>query len=141
MGRVDKSALVEKAVSAIKRGEFRDYSKAADYYSYDRTSVSKRIRGLTKTRQDANSFFRQCLTNTQEEILINRINYLINRSLPPTSQIVKNLAEEIRGEPVGKNWVRDFIRQNRDRLYSLYLRNINNLRVSSEYTPMFTLFF
>jgi hypothetical protein len=49
MARADKSALVEKAVSAIKRGEFRDYSKAAVHYGCDRTSVSKRIRGLTKT--------------------------------------------------------------------------------------------
>jgi hypothetical protein len=141
MARADKSALVEKAVSAIKRGEFRDYSKAAARYGCDRTAVSKRIRGLTKTRQEANSFFRQCLTNTQEEVLIDRINYLTDRGLPPTSSIVKNLAEEIRGEPVGKNWVGDFIRRKGDRLCSLYLRNIDNLRVSSEYGPMFKLFF
>ena len=141
MARADKSALVEKAVSAIKRGEFRDYSKAATHYGCDRTSVSKRIRGLTKTRQEANSFFRQCLTNTQEEVLIDRINYLTDRGLPPTSCIVKNLAEEIRGEPLGKNWVGDFIRRKGDRLCSLYLRNINNLRVTSEYGPMFKLFF
>jgi hypothetical protein len=70
MARADKSALVKKAVSVIKRGEFRDYSKAAARYGCDRTAVSKRIRGLTKTRQEANSFFRQCLTNTQEEVLI-----------------------------------------------------------------------
>jgi hypothetical protein len=49
MARADKSALVKKAVSAIKRGEFRDYSKAAARYGCDRTAVSKRIRGLTKT--------------------------------------------------------------------------------------------
>jgi hypothetical protein len=64
MARADKSALVKKAVSVIKRGEFGDYSKAAACYGYDRTAISKRIRGLTKTRQEANSFFRQCLTNT-----------------------------------------------------------------------------
>jgi hypothetical protein len=37
--------------------------------------------------------------------------------------------------------VGDFIRRKGDRLCSLYLRNINNLRVSSEYGPMFKLFF
>src|SRR6266536_2542238 len=73
MAREDSSARVEKAVSAIKRGEFRDYSKAARHYDCDQTAVSKRIRGLTKTWQEANSFFRQCLTNTQEEVLIDRI--------------------------------------------------------------------
>jgi hypothetical protein len=61
--------------------------------------------------------------------------------MPPTSAIVHNLAKEIRGRDVGKNWVGQFIRRNKDRLTSLYLRNIDNLRVLSEYTPMFQLFF
>jgi hypothetical protein len=141
MARADKSALVEKAVSAIKRGEFSDYSKAAAHYGCDRTSVSKRIRGLTRTRKEANSFFHQALTTTQEEALVSRINYLTERGMPPTSAIVENLAVEIRGTGVGKNWVGQFIRRHRDRLTSLYLRNIDNLRVSSEYAPMFNLFF
>jgi len=49
MSRVDKSVLVEKAISVIKRGEFSDYSKATKHYRCDRMSVSKRIRGLTKS--------------------------------------------------------------------------------------------
>ena len=49
MAREDSSARVKKAVSVIKRGEFRDYFKAARHYNYDQTAVSKRIRGLTKT--------------------------------------------------------------------------------------------
>jgi hypothetical protein len=141
MARADKSALVEKAVSAIKRGEFTDYSKAAERYGCDRTSVSKRIRGLTKTRKETTSFFHKALTDTQEELLISRINYLTNRGMPPTSAIVKNLAKEIRGYDVGKNWVGQFIQRHKDKLTSLYLRNIDNLRVSSEYAPMFKLFF
>ena len=42
IGRVDKSALVKKAVSVTKRGEFRDYSEAANHYGYDR-SVKKSL--------------------------------------------------------------------------------------------------
>lgn len=61
--------------------------------------------------------------------------------MPPTSSTVRNLAEEIRGEPVGKNWSGQFVQRYKDCLTSLYLRNIDNLRVSSEYAPMFTLFF
>ena len=47
----------------------------------------------------------QCLTDEQEEVLIGCINSLTDRGMPPTSQIVRNLAEEIRGSKVGKNWV------------------------------------
>jgi len=58
MARADKSVAITKAVDTIKRGEFIDYSKAAAKYRCDRTSVSKRIRLLTKTRRDADSLFR-----------------------------------------------------------------------------------
>ena len=61
--------------------------------------------------------------------------------MPPTSHIVRNLAEEIRGKPVGKNWVSQFVKRYSIRLKSLYLRNIDNLRASAEYALMFQLFF
>jgi hypothetical protein len=88
MARVDKSARIAAAIAAIQSGEFKDYSKAATKFDVDRTTISKRIRGLTKSRKDADSFWRQCLTNAQEETLIAYINKLIDRGMPPTSSIV-----------------------------------------------------
>jgi hypothetical protein len=61
--------------------------------------------------------------------------------MPPTSHIIKNLAEEIKGGPLGKNWVGQFVKRHSIRLKSLYLRNINNLRASAKYAPIFQLFF
>ena len=74
-------------------------------------------------------------------VYIDHINRLTDQWMPPTSHIVKNLAEEIRGGPVGKNWVGRFIARHKKELKSLYLRNIDNLRVAAEYAPMFILFF
>jgi Tc5 transposase DNA-binding domain len=141
MARIDKSARITKAVDTIQRGEFTDYAKVAKFYECSRSAISRRVRGLTKTRQQANSFWHQCLTIEQEEVLIQRINYLTNRAMPPTSHIVKNLTKEIRGTRIGKNWVGQFIKRHNIRLKSLYLRNIDNLRASAEYAPMFQLFF
>jgi hypothetical protein len=141
MTRVDKSARIAAAIAAIRLGEIKDYSKAAAKFNVDRTTISKRIRGLTKSKKDANSFWHQCLTNAEEETLIAHINKLTDRGMPPTSSIVRNLAEEIRGAKVGKNWTGQFIQRHKNRLRSLYLRNIDNLRVTAEYAPMFTLFF
>ena len=45
----------------------------------------------------------QYLDTTQEEALTGLINCFINRDLPPTNSMVKNLAEEIIGRPVNKN--------------------------------------
>ena len=96
MPRVDKLIAMINAVDTIKREEFTDYFKAARHFKYDLTSVSKRIRLLTRTRRDADSLFRQCLTNDQERVLIDSINYLSERKMPLTIRIVRNLAEEIR---------------------------------------------
>jgi hypothetical protein len=101
--KITKSSRIDAAVAAIQRGEFADYSNAAVHYKCSHTAVSRRVRGLTKLKKEANSFWHQCLTIKQEEVLIDRINYLTDRSMPPTSHIVRNLVEEIRGGPVGKN--------------------------------------
>jgi hypothetical protein len=98
-----KSLRIDKAVAAIQRGEFSHYANAAEYYECDRGALSRRMRGLTKSKKLANSFWHQCLTIEQEEVLIHRINLLTDRAMPPTSHIVRNLAEELRGAPVGKN--------------------------------------
>ncbi|KAH7384992.1 hypothetical protein BKA64DRAFT_154593 [Cadophora sp. MPI-SDFR-AT-0126] len=103
MARADKSAAISAAIAAIERGEVADYSAAAAKFKCDRTSISKRIRSLTRSRQDTTAFWKQALTHAQEKVLIDRINYLTDRGLPPTSCIVKSLAEEIRGSSVGKN--------------------------------------
>ncbi len=138
---ITKSSRIDAAVAAIRRGEFTDYANAAKHFKCSETGVSRRMRGLTKTKKEANSFWHQCLTIEQEEVLIYRINLLTDRGMPPTSHIVKNLAEEIRGGPVGKNWVGQFVKRHGLRLKSLYLRNIDNLRAGAEYAPMFQLFF
>ena len=57
MAKADKSALISQAVTTIRAGKFANYSKTTAYFGVDRTSILKRVRGLTKTRQKANLFF------------------------------------------------------------------------------------
>ena len=70
------------------------------------------------------SEFKQRLTAAQEDSLILQINRLTHRGIPPTVRMVRNLAEEVIDGPVGKNWTSDFVRRHKDRVKSLYLRNI-----------------
>jgi len=97
MGRADKSAQVTKAVLEVRSGEFKGYSNAAKKFHCSHTAVMRRIKNQIKTRQEANFFYHQCLTNDQEEVLISRINTLTDRGMPPMSHIVRNLAKEIGG--------------------------------------------
>jgi hypothetical protein len=61
--------------------------------------------------------------------------------MPPTLQIVKNLAEEICGRKVYKNWTANFVHRYKDHLKSAYLRNINNNRIKAMYEPNIRFFF
>jgi hypothetical protein len=75
-------------VLTIHLGEFADYSNAVKKFYCSCMAVMRRITGKTKTRQEAHSFWHQCLTNDEEETLILRINTLMDWGLPPISQIV-----------------------------------------------------
>jgi hypothetical protein len=52
-----KSSRINKAVAAIQRGEFTYYANIAREFKCDRSAVSRRIRGLTKLKKEANSFW------------------------------------------------------------------------------------
>lgn len=59
MGRCDKSARIAKAIAVIKSGAIQDYSKAARESEVDRTTLSKRIRGVIQSsREEADSIYR-----------------------------------------------------------------------------------
>jgi AraC-like DNA-binding protein len=94
---------IEKALDLLNRELAPNYDAMAKRSGLGRTTLSRRFRGITVSRAEAISEIRQCLTITQEEALIKQINKLSIRNMPPTSQIVKNLAKEIYGRKVYKN--------------------------------------
>jgi hypothetical protein len=132
---------IEKAIDALNAQLIPNYSQVAREFGIERTTLMRRYQGICASRQEANSLYHKLLTDTQEEALIDQINKLTVRGLPPTSQIVKNLAEEIIGHDVNKNWTAGFVQRHSSRLKSLYLRNIDNLRMKSEYGPHIQFFF
>ncbi|RFU27513.1 hypothetical protein B7463_g8836, partial [Scytalidium lignicola] len=97
---------MDEAIADLKSQEEPNYSATALKY------------GVNQTRQRLNS--------TQEKVLIGHINRMTDRGMPPTSQIVKNLAEEIIQGPVGKNWVANFLSDGIDR-HHIIAENIYNI--------------
>src|SRR5436305_7849870 len=63
--------------------------------------------------------------NLQEEALIKHANKLTDRGIPPTTQILKNIAEELAKVKIGHNWVTRFCKRHRSHLASEYLRKID----------------
>jgi hypothetical protein len=118
-----------------------NFSKTANKWNVERTTLRRRFKGEQRSYQQFRSEAKQCLSEAQEEALVAQINKLTERGIPPTCRIAQNLAEEILGRAVGKNWHANFIRRHHGRLKSLYMRNIDNMRKKAEYEPSFRLFY
>jgi hypothetical protein len=139
--RMDYEERMTAAFAALDLQERLNYSQIAKQYKLERSTLAKRYKGQTVSRQVFLSESRQCLTIAQEEALIEQINKLTDRHIPPTSQMVKNFAEEMIGRQVGKNWTQGFIRRHDSKLKSIYLRNIDHCRTKAEYAPVFQYFY
>jgi hypothetical protein len=134
-------ARIELAIADLESQEAPQYRATARKYALSACTLRRRFIRETMSRKAAGSEYLQCLTFSQEEVLIAQINRLTDRGMPPTSQIVRNLAEEIIGRPVGKNWTGDFVKRYKDRLRSVYLKGIDSNRVKSEYAPSYQYFY
>jgi len=125
---MDHNARIQAAITDLESQSRRNIAATAKKWGIARETLSKRFRGETGSNQDATSYARRQLTDTQEETLIKYINKLSDRGLPPTPQIVKNLAEEIAGVTLGPNWVTRFCKRHHGQLLSVYLRTIDHKR-------------
>src|SRR5271168_352215 len=121
-----KNARIVEALADLETQEAPNFSAAAIDYDCERTTLMRRFKGQTTSREEAISIHRQCLTRSQEKALVDLINRLTDRGMPPTSRIVKNLTEEIRGIAVGMNWTACFVKRHEKELRSLYLKTIDN---------------
>ncbi|RFU28811.1 hypothetical protein B7463_g7524, partial [Scytalidium lignicola] len=98
-------ALMQKAIANLKSQERPNFKATAEKYSLERTTLAKRFKGQHGSMKDASSTHKQRLNDIQEQVLIDQINLLTDRGMPPTCQVVHNMAEEIIQAPLGKNWV------------------------------------
>jgi Tc5 transposase DNA-binding domain len=136
-----KTTQIERAIAHLNAQERPNYAAAVKLFEIDRTTLWRRYKSLTVSRAEANSTYRQRLNNTQEDELLRYINNLTDRHIPLTTQIIKNLAEEMLKGPVRKNWIAEFIKRHSKRIYSFYLQSLNHARASAESITVFQHFY
>jgi|SRR5450432_661658 len=125
-------ARIALAIEDLTKQAIPNLKATAARFQVGRTTLTRRFNGTQRSRRNASSEGHQCLSLAQEEALLSYINSLTDRSMPPTSQIVHNLAEEICRKPINKNWVGGFIHRYQDRIRSIYLYTIDNKRVKAD---------
>ena len=135
------NARIELAMADPAKQLKPNYMATAKKHGMARSTLRERFLGESLSIQTTASKYRQRLTFVQEKTLIEHINRLTNRGLPPTSQIVRNFAKKMIKGPVGKNWTGSFVKRHKNRLLNLHLRNIDSQRITVKYVPSFKLFF
>jgi hypothetical protein len=93
---------IDEALAALKGQEHPNYTTTAKKFKVDRSTLSRRHRGVTGSKQDGiNST--ALLTHQQERSLVQYINKLTERGFPPTNAMINVFAHDICGNWPGKN--------------------------------------
>ena len=141
MDSMSHDARIEAAIAELKPQKRVNYAATARKWKVEPTTLRRRFIGETRSIQEANAESHQKLTSIQEEALIEHINKLTDRGIPPTPQIVKNIAEELAKSKLGPNWVFRFCKRHCSRLASEYLRKIDHKRKVADNSRYFHYFF
>jgi hypothetical protein len=94
---------IPNTIADLESQEYPNVKATAEKHRVARKTLENRWKGKSVLMPEAMSMYRQCLTNAQEQALVRVINRLTDRNIPPTTTIVKNLAEEIRECAIDKN--------------------------------------
>ena len=141
MASTTNNTALELALTYLRSQDIPNYRATALKYHVDRSTLRRRFSGLQTSAAVTSSMYLQRLSTSQEKTLIEQINRLTDRGIPPTSQMVKNMAEAMIGDSMGKNWTGEFVRRHKTEFKSTYLSNIDKQRTKAEYTPSFEYFY
>jgi hypothetical protein len=134
---------IDAALAAIELrepGEQFSYRAVADQFGVNRTTLSRRHQGRQGSRSDGGTA-RQKLNEHQEATLVQYIEGLSSKGLPPTRAMIRNFASQIAAQPVSESWVNRFIRRKGDDLVSKWSSGIDSQRHNADSRAKYKLYF
>ena len=84
---------------------------------------------------------RQLLNPQQEKDLVEYINQLTEKGIPPTPSMVRNFAQDICGKRPGKNWSQGFCIRHKDTIQGGYLNNLDRQRKDADTEASYKYYF
>ena len=108
-----KEACIILALEALENDRDLKVATAAKIYNVARSTLRRRRAGRCARRDIlANS---RCLTDLEEQTIVQYITELATRAFPPTLRGVEDMANHLRRErdmpPVGKRWAHNFVQR------------------------------
>jgi hypothetical protein len=109
---------IDAAIEVIEShepGASSSYREVAKQFEVDRTTLSRRHKGIARSHADAAAH--KQLLNTQQELeLVRYIERCTEQSLPPTREMVRNFASAVARWEVSHAWVTRFLHRYEDEL-------------------------
>jgi hypothetical protein len=133
-----KAALA--ALESLEPGARLNYTKVAIEFGVDRSTLSRRHRGIQQPRSTQYESQR-ILNNQQSEQLITWVNGLTERGLPPSNEMIRNFAKEIVGTKPGKNWPSRWLKAHSDKVISYYTTGMDASRKKADSAFKYSLYF
>ncbi|KAL5472053.1 hypothetical protein PMIN07_012610 [Paraphaeosphaeria minitans] len=125
---------IDKAITAIlsrEPGEPFTYQDIATKYGVNRSTLSRRYRRVTQSREEGYAKQRN-LSDQQEIELLQYIGRLTEQGLPPTRQMIQSFASTIARKAVSIAWVDRFIQRNTNALISRRTVGIDSNRHNAD---------
>jgi len=131
-----------EALQSLRPGERFSYTEIANKYGCNRTTLSKRHRGLQGTHA-AQYESQRVLTDEQSQTLVNWINELTKKGLPPSNEMLRNFAREIRGtgEKPGVEWPARWRERHKDEIIYAYTTGMDRGRFCADSAYKYKLYF
>ncbi|EED20806.1 conserved hypothetical protein [Talaromyces stipitatus ATCC 10500] len=117
-----------------------NFTLVAKMYGVDRTTLSRRYRGVTGSKE-AHYDNQRLLNDHQSKKLIQWIEMLCEKGLPPTPYMIANFAHELTDSKPGKNWASRWLNKHPNALISRYSTGIDRNRKRAGCAWSYALYF
>jgi hypothetical protein len=136
-------APIDDALAAIESHELGEqlvYQKYADKYGVNRSTLSRRHRGISQPRKDyaANQ---QVLTPAQEAELVEYIKTLTKQGLPPTREMIQNFSSKLAPWELSESWVTRFLHRHHIDLITRWSSGLDRPRHQAHSLPKYNKYF
>lgn len=131
---------IEDAIDDLNSQAKPNITATAKKYGCNRSTLSKRYRGVTGSKETADDQQR-LLNQHQLKVLIKYIKKLTEYGSPPTTAIVKRFAQEINRFKPGPRWISRWLQLQADKLKTAYLTPIDGIHKKAKSTFYFSLYF
>ena len=132
---------IDKALKDLASQESPNYGATARKYGIDRTTLSRRHRGLARSRAVNVANTKSLLTPQQEKELVDYINKLSVFGLPPVISMIRNFTFDISKKTPGKNWPTRFISKYSSKLDSGFLIGFDLSRKKADSPEVYRRYF